>query len=120
MKLSPGLDRLAATQHGLLSTAQLRRQMTSAQLETAVRNGTLITVRRSVYRTAGSGPTWAQAVLAVQLASPALVVSHRSAARLWGLAGCRLVSIDDLTQSFAQLGSGRRGSVALGAVIEEL
>ena len=82
-----GLARKAATQHGLLTTAQLRSLGCSRHVQARlVRQGLLIQARVGVLRLVGAEPTWEQALLAAVLTPGApLVASHRSALRLWGL-----------------------------------
>jgi len=82
-----GLVRQATSQHGLLTTAQLRLLgFTKAHQANLVRHGVIERVRRGVIRLAGSSPTWEQALLGVCLSQGAPVVaSHRSALRIWGL-----------------------------------
>ncbi|MEA3077726.1 MAG: hypothetical protein QOF60_2634 [Actinomycetota bacterium] len=83
------LDRLARRQHGLVTTTQLSRLGWSrGHIQHELRSDRLLVVRRSVLRTAGAPVTREQAWLAAVLASAlAVVLSHLSAAMLWGLRG---------------------------------
>ncbi len=81
------LDRLAATQHGLLTTAQLERAGVSRARRThAQRTNQLVPVRRGVYRVMGMAMTWEGDVLAaVCAAGPPTMAAHETAGALWGL-----------------------------------
>ncbi|MEZ5246194.1 MAG: type IV toxin-antitoxin system AbiEi family antitoxin domain-containing protein [Acidimicrobiales bacterium] len=81
------LVRTATSQHGLLSTAQIRAAGVSEPAQTRlVVSGVLAPVRRGVLRIAGSTASWEQELMAVTMApGPQRVASHRSALRLWGL-----------------------------------
>ncbi len=81
------ISRLAERQHGMVSRRQLLNLgMTGSQVARRVENERLKTVRRGVYavghRARGLKGVWMSAVL---FAGPAAVLSHRSAASLWGL-----------------------------------
>lgn len=86
------LARTAASQYGLLSTAQLIESLGSRDRIRRLRDrGLLIAKRRGVYAMAGAVPGWQSDLMAACLSTPRLVVgSHRSAHRLWGLQ-----SVDD-------------------------
>lgn len=77
----------ATAQHGLISRSQalgagLSRQAIGRRLET----GRWTLLRPGVYAVGAPPSTWHQQVLSACLAGgPDVVVSHRSAARLWGL-----------------------------------
>ncbi len=78
-------DRIAARQLGLVTGAQLqllgwRRD----QIRHAVRMGLLEPLRRNVYRVAGAPRSREQAWLAAVLAASGSVLSHLSAAMIWG------------------------------------
>jgi len=81
------LDRTGRRQFGLVTSGQL------AQLGFSIRTtkrliaaGRLVRVRRGVFRLCGVQPTWESVALAAVLAAGAgAVLSHRSAAVLWGL-----------------------------------
>jgi very-short-patch-repair endonuclease len=87
MRDMDGLVRMATGQQGLLTTKQLRRAgVTKAGQSGLVRDTFLISVRRGVFRLAGSTVTWEQNLLAACLtAGASLVPSHRSALRIWDL-----------------------------------
>jgi len=82
-----GLVRQATSQHGLLSTAQLRQfGITKSHQLTLIRQGLIQPVRFGVSRLAGAPTTWEQRLLAACLTPGAVAVaSHRSALRIWGL-----------------------------------
>jgi hypothetical protein len=84
--MTTAYDRTARRQLGLLTSAQLLRLgWTHHAVLHLVRSGKLISVRHRVYRTAGSPTSAEQTVLAAVLAAgPDAVLSHASAARLWG------------------------------------
>lgn len=81
----------AATQHGLITRAQARNVGgTDRMIGTRVGSGRWRPVDRAVFVLAGAPRSWEQRILAACLsAGPEAVVSHRSAAALWGLDGCR-------------------------------
>ena len=89
MSVQEQLNRLTRHQHGLVSRAQaLGLGMSAKQLEKRVHHGHWLVLRQGVYAVAGMPPSHEQALLAVVLAVAGRVaVSHRSAARLWCLAG---------------------------------
>ncbi|MDQ1369498.1 MAG: hypothetical protein QOF20_1851 [Acidimicrobiaceae bacterium] len=82
-----GIDRISVRQLGLITLAQLRGTgSTDAQVRHWVLRSALILVRPRVYRLAGAAVSWEQTVLAAALsAGPDVVVSHTTAAAVWGL-----------------------------------
>ena len=83
--------RIAATarrQHGVVSRGQvLAAGISPSALDRAVAAGRLERVHHGAYRYAGAPRTWEQCLLAAVLgAGGEAVVSHRSAAQLWGSA----------------------------------
>ncbi len=82
-----GLVQKATSQHGLLTTVQLRLLgFTKQHQANLVSHGVIERVRRGVLRLAGSPQTWEQELLGACLSPGAPVVaSHRSALRIWGL-----------------------------------
>jgi hypothetical protein len=89
---SPHVGRLlalAATQHGLVTAAQCRDLGVSRNtVQRLIARGTLAREAPSVYRVTGAPRTWEGRALAAALAAgPGALVSHRSAAHLWGLDG---------------------------------
>jgi very-short-patch-repair endonuclease len=78
------LDALAKVQHGLVTTDQAVRLLGPSRKSRWVSERRLLSVQPSVFRLSGSPETWHQAVHAAALAADA-IVSHRSAAELWGL-----------------------------------
>jgi REase_MTES_1575 len=81
------VDRIAAVQHGLITTAQLQRLgVPRATLHGWRAAGRLIRVQPRVDRVAGAPVTWEQQVLAAVLsAGRGAAASHRAAGRIWGL-----------------------------------
>jgi hypothetical protein len=78
--------RLAQRQHGVVSRTQLN--MTPAALRQEISSGRWFRVARNVYRINGAPTTWKSRMMAAVLtAGPGAVLSHRSAAALWGLEG---------------------------------
>lgn len=89
------VDDITRAQHGLITTGQAVTALGPSRKARWVSERRLISVQPSVFRMAGSPETWHQSVLAVALATDG-IVSHRSAAELWGLiepAGCAEVSV---------------------------
>jgi hypothetical protein len=82
---------IALRQHGLLLRAQvLDNGLTDAMIEYRIRVGRWVRVCPGLYRLAGVPVTWRQRALgACLVAGPGAVVSHRSAAVLWGMSGFR-------------------------------
>ena len=81
------LAALARRQHGVVSRSQvLAAGLSPSALDRAVVAGRLERVHQRAYRFAGAPRTWEQRLLAAVLgAGGEAVVSHRSAARLWGI-----------------------------------
>lgn len=81
------LDRIAARQHHLVTMAQcLENGLTAGHVHYRVATGLMVLVRPTVYRWCGAKPTWRMmAMAAVLAAGHEAVLSHRSAAALWGL-----------------------------------
>lgn len=78
------IDRVAGRRHGLLARHEAHALLGRSRVHRWLRDGRLRLVQPGVYRTAGAPQTWHQQLAAAQLASGG-VVSHRSAAELWGL-----------------------------------
>jgi hypothetical protein len=83
----PVLDRLARRQHGLVTVSQLcELGVTRHQIDQLCAVARLIRIRRGVYRLCGVAPSWrSMALAAVLAAGDGAVLSHRSAAILWGM-----------------------------------
>ena len=81
---SNAVDEITRNQHGLITTEQAMTALGPSRKSRWVTEGRLISVQPSVFRMAGSPETWHQSVLAAALAVDG-IVSHRSAAELWGL-----------------------------------
>lgn len=81
------LDRLAAAQHGVASTEQLRALgFDRAAQARAVASHRIVSERRGVVRVGGAPRTWESHLLATVLAAGGdAAASHLSAARLWRL-----------------------------------
>lgn len=86
MDLGP-VSALAATQHALITHAQMERLgLTARQIRTLRDRRVIDLVHRGVYRFAGVEPTWDQHVHAAVLAtSPDSFIGLRSALAWWGL-----------------------------------
>jgi len=89
METDRRLASIAAGQRGLLTYGQaLGAGLSAEAVKRRLRRGRWESCHEQVYRIAGSPRAWEQEVLAACLAAgPDAVVSHRSAARLWGLDG---------------------------------
>ncbi len=87
---------IAAEQHGLISLEQLvELGIERSTAQKRVEAGTLHRLHTGVYAVGYFRPTQHQRLMAAALTcGPDAVVSHRSAAALWGLRENRLVSID--------------------------
>lgn len=83
--------RIAVGQHGLVRREQaLACGMTDRMIHGRVAAGQWVRVAAGVYRLAGVAVTWKQrAVAACLVSGPGAVVSHRSAAVVWGISGFR-------------------------------
>ena len=90
------IARVAAVQHGLFTTPQaVAAGATPAAIRHRLGTGRWVRVGGGVYRIAGVPVTWHQRALAACLiAGPGAVVSHRSAAVLWGVSGFRPGPLD--------------------------
>ncbi|MGE5407714.1 MAG: type IV toxin-antitoxin system AbiEi family antitoxin domain-containing protein, partial [Syntrophothermus sp.] len=77
---------LAAGQHGIVTVAQLRRAgLDKSAISRRVRSGRLHRVHRGVYAVGHRPLSWKEFWMAAVLAcGEAAVLSHRSAAALWG------------------------------------
>lgn len=90
------VSELASGQHGLVTLAQaVERGMTPRMVEVRVRTGFLLVMYRGVFAV-GHRPTsdeawWLAAVLAC---GEGALLSHRSAAALWGIRGSAATAID--------------------------
>jgi len=78
------LDELVQRQHGLVTTAQALKILGPSRKQRWVAERRIISVQPGVFRMAGSQETWHQALMAAALSADT-VISHRSAAELWGL-----------------------------------
>jgi len=84
--------RRASAQHGVVARSQLRADgLTGAQIQHLARTGGFVAVGPLVLRATGSADTSERRALeSVFDAGPSAVLSHTSAAALWGLPGYRL------------------------------
>jgi very-short-patch-repair endonuclease len=89
--MDAAIARIAVRQHGLLLRSQaLGAGATDSKIETRLATGRWVLVARGLYRLSGVPVTWKQRALAACLVSgTGAVVSHRSAAVLWGVSGFR-------------------------------
>ena len=94
--MDEAISRLAARQHGCFSRRQVHDAgMTDRMIATRVASGRWLRVEAGVYRMAGAPVTWRQrAVAACMVSGAGAVVSHRSAAVLWGVSGFRPGALD--------------------------
>ncbi|MDQ2648547.1 MAG: DUF559 domain-containing protein [Actinomycetota bacterium] len=74
----------ASEQHGLVTSEQAVAVLGKGRTARWVRSGRLVRVQPRVLRMAGAPSTWHQQLLAAQLGAEG-IVSHRSAAELWGV-----------------------------------
>jgi hypothetical protein len=91
LSFDASVARLASRQRSLISHGQaVGLGATPAMVHTRLAAGRWVLVARGLYRVNGSPVTWHQRALgACLLAGPGAVVSHRSAAVIWGLSGFR-------------------------------
>jgi hypothetical protein len=87
--LSARMAAVAAGQHALITLDQLASlKMTRHQREQLLATGQIVRVANNVYRLNGAPATWQSCIAAAQLAiGEDAIVSHRSAAALYGLDG---------------------------------
>ena len=81
---SVAVDELARRQHGLVTSPQAIEALGLSRKNRWVRERRLVSVQPRVFRVTGAPETWHQNLLAACLAVDG-IVSHRSAAELWGL-----------------------------------
>lgn len=84
IEVSTVIDELARTQHGLVTTEQAVKALGPGRKDRWVAERRLLCVQPRVFRVAGAPQTWHQHLMAAALATGG-VVSHRSAAEMWGL-----------------------------------
>ena len=87
--LSARMAAVAVNQHALITLDQLRElKVTRRQRERLLATGQIVRVAKDVYRLNGAPPSWQGRIAATQLAvGRDAIVSHRSAAALYGLDG---------------------------------
>lgn len=81
---SSKVDEVTREQHGLITTTQAVKMLGPSRKARWVAERRLLSVQPGVFRLMGAPETWHQAVHAAALAAEG-IVSHRSAAELWGL-----------------------------------
>jgi hypothetical protein len=110
--MDAAIARIAARQHSLFTRAQAHSAgFTDHMIQHRLATGRWVLVARGVYRLAGVPVTWKQRALAACLISgPGAVVSHRSAAVLWGVSGFRAGPLE------ITVPAGRSGRNALAKV----
>lgn len=75
----------ASSQHGLITRQQLIESgRTRHMIQHLVDCGEITRLRPRVYRLTGAPPSWLQSAAAIHLSVPDAVLSHTTAARLWG------------------------------------
>jgi hypothetical protein len=86
LALNPSVIAWLATHHGVITTPDLLRfGVTPRQIVRLVRTGLFVPYTRCVHRLAAAPVTAEQAMALACAVSPDVVVSHRSAGRIWGL-----------------------------------
>lgn len=78
------VDDIARAQYGLITSDQATKALGRGRKERWVADRRLICVQPRVFRLNGTPETWHQSVMAAQLTTGG-IVSHRSAAEVWGL-----------------------------------
>jgi len=78
------IDDAARAQHGLVTSEQAVTALGPYRRRRWVTEGRVVLVQPGVYRLAGAPETWHQALKAIELSTGG-IVSHRSAAEIWGL-----------------------------------
>jgi very-short-patch-repair endonuclease len=84
IRVGDAVDEVASSQWGLITSDQAISILGASRKARWIRAGQLIPTQPRVYRTVGAPPTWHQQVAAAALSADG-IVSHRSAASLWGL-----------------------------------
>jgi hypothetical protein len=109
--------RLSGRQRGLITHAQVvGLGATQAMIHTRLATGRWVLVARGLYRLGGAPVTWHQRALgACLLSGPGSVVSHRSAAVVWGVSGFRP---GPLEITVPQARSGRNALAVVHRTIE--
>lgn len=87
---------LVAKRYGVLSRAEaVGLGATRYTIEWRLKTGRWERLSSGIYRIAGAPPSWRQTIFAEVLGwGSDTLASYRSAASLWGLAGCRSVSVE--------------------------
>ncbi len=96
LTIDAGVARVASRQRSLVTHAQVvALGATATMIETRLATGRWVRVARGLYRVNGAPVTWHQRALgACLLAGSGAVVSHRSAAVIWGIAGFRPARVE--------------------------
>ncbi len=82
--VSTVIDELARVQHGLVTSEQAVKALGRGRKDRWVAERRLVSIQPRVFRLAGAPQTWHQSLMAGVLTTGG-IVSHRSAAELWGL-----------------------------------
>lgn len=83
-EVSTVIDEIARAQHGLVTSEQAVRALGPGRKARWVAERRLVCLQPRVFRVAGSPETWHQQLMAAALTTDG-VISHRSAAEMWGL-----------------------------------
>lgn len=90
MGTSPVVDRLLASQHGVISRDQARRSgLSHHQIRSLLERGEWTRLDANVFAVRSAPPTWQRQLSAAYLSRPLAVVAGRSAGRLHGFPGFR-------------------------------
>jgi hypothetical protein len=89
----------ARFQNGVVSLAQLRRCCSFKQIDRLLAQGFLSKIRKQAFAMPGIEVRWLQRLMAAHVIAPNSVISHRSAARLWGIACTDDDGLDLLTET---------------------
>lgn len=84
IEVSNVVDELARAQHGLVTSEQAVRALGPSRKARWIAERRLLCVQPRVFRVAGAPRTWHQHLMAAALTTEG-IVSHRSAAEMWGL-----------------------------------
>lgn len=83
-EVSTAIDEIAKLQHGLVTSAEAIKALGPGRKNRWVAERRLVAIQPRVFRVAGAPQTWHQLLMAGALTADG-IVSHRSAAELWGL-----------------------------------
>jgi hypothetical protein len=80
----PDVRKLADSHHGVISLNELRQHIGRSTMTDWLAKGWLVRIAPRAFAF-HARPSWRQMVHGLHLSSPQLIVSHRSAAHLWGI-----------------------------------